>query len=156
MVVVVVVFCGQVLAPKLSPKDRQTVNGISRLLAFLLGDVSPAGNPLGNSNNNGNGNRGAAASAMQALMTGATRPGNRQRLSRALPVLREFAPAMRDFGLQISRRLVEKNTARVLRAGADAIFGPMPVAAGATATATTAAAVAAVGAGRGGVALSSR
>ena len=141
------------LAPKLSPKDRQTVDGISRLLAFLLGDVSPAGNPLGNSNN-GNGNRGAAASAMQALMTGATRPGNRQRLSRALPVLREFAPAMRDFGLQISRRLVEKNTARVLRAGADAIFGPMPVAAGATAT--TATAVAAVGAGRGGVALGSR
>ena len=155
MVVVVVVFCGQVLAPKLSPKDRQTVDGISRLLAFLLGDVSPAGNPLGNNSNNGNnGNRGAAASAMQALMTGATRPGNRQRLSRALPVLREFAPAMRDFGLQISRRLVEKNTARVLRAGADAIFGPMPVAAGATPT--TAAAVAAVGAGRGGVALSSR
>ena len=152
---VAVVFCGQVLAPKLSPKDRQTVDGISRLLAFLLGDVSPAGNPLGTSNNNGNnGNRGAAASAMQALMTGATRPGNRQRLSRALPVLREFAPAMRDFGLQISRRLVEKNTARVLRAGADAIFGPMPVAAGATAA--TAAAVAAVGAGRGGVALSSR
>ena len=39
-------------------------------------------------------------------------------------MLREFAPNMRAFGLQIAGRLAEKTTARVLRASADAIFGP--------------------------------
>ena len=104
------------------------MDGIARLLAFLLGEGAQAGSATGSGSNGG---RGAAATAVQALMSGAARPGSRQRLARALPVLREFAPAMRDFGLQISRRLVEKNTARVLRAGADAIFGPLPVVAGA-------------------------
>ena len=99
------------LAPKLTEKDKRTVDSIFKLLSFLIGDT-----PSSASDTSPNGIAG--------VLSNARKPENRQKLAQLLPVLREFAPNMRAFGLQIVSRLAEKSTARVLRASADAIFGP--------------------------------
>ena len=110
------------LAPKLTEKDKRAVDSISKLLAFLIGD-----NPTTASQPGG---YGLSANGFSGILSNARKPENRQKLAQLLPVLREFAPNMRAFGLQIVSRLAEKSTARVLRASADAIFGtstPTPV-----------------------------
>lgn len=104
------------LAPKLTDKDKKAVDSISKLLAFLIGD-SP-------STTSQPGGYGLSASGFSGILSNARNPENRKKLAQLLPVLREFAPNMRVFGLQIASRLAEKSTARVLRASADAIFGP--------------------------------
>lgn len=109
------------LAPKLTEKDKRAVDSISKLLSFLIGDSPTATQP---------GGYGLSASGFSGILSNARKPENRQKLAQLLPVLREFAPNMRAFGLQIVSRLAEKSTARVLRASADAIFGtstPTPV-----------------------------
>ena len=50
----------------------------------------------------------------------------RRQVVELLSTLREFAPGMRSFGLAVASRLVEKSTARLLRASSDAIFGINP------------------------------
>ena len=70
------------------------------------------------------GGYGLSANGLTGILSNARNPENRKKLAALLPVLREFAPNMRVFGLQIASRLAEKSTARVLRASADAIFGP--------------------------------
>jgi aarF domain-containing kinase len=110
------------LAPKLTEKDKRAVDSISKLLSFLIGD-SP-------STSSQPGGYGLSANGFSGILSNARKPENRQKLAQLLPVLREFAPNMRAFGLQIVSRLAEKSTARVLRASADAIFGtstPTPV-----------------------------
>ena len=106
------------LAPKLTDKDKKAVDSISKLLSFLIGD-----NPTTSSQPGG---YGLSASGFSGILSNARKPENRKKLAQLLPVLREFAPNMRAFGLQIASRLAEKSTARVLRASADAIFGPTP------------------------------
>ena len=101
------------IAPKLTEKDKKAVDSISKLLAFLIGD-NPSGGSAG----------GLSASGFSGLISSARNPESRKKLAALLPVLREFAPNMRAFGLQIAGRLAEKTTARILRASADAIFGP--------------------------------
>ena len=101
------------LAPKLTEKDRRAVDSISKLLSFLIGD-----------NTSQPGGYGLSANGLTGILSNARNPENRKKLAALLPVLREFAPNMRVFGLQIASRLAEKSTARVLRASADAIFGP--------------------------------
>lgn len=104
------------LAPKLTEKDKRAVDSISKLLSFLIGDTPSTGSQAGG--------YGLSSSGFTGILSNARKPENRQKLAQLLPVLREFAPNMRAFGLQIVSRLAEKSTARVLRASADAIFGP--------------------------------
>ena len=99
------------LAPKLTEKDKRTVDSIFKLLSFLIGDTPSSASDT-------------SPSGIAGVLSNARKPENRQKLAQLLPVLREFAPNMRAFGLQIVSRLAEKSTARVLRASADAIFGP--------------------------------
>ena len=85
------------LAPKLTEDDRKIVDSVTKLVTFLSGDFS--------------------------LASSDSDPTSRLRsLQSLLPTLREFAPNMRSFGLQIVSRLVEKSTSRLLRATADQIF----------------------------------
>ena len=85
------------MAPKLTEDDRKIVDSVTKLITFLSGDFS--------------------------LVAGSSDPSSRlQSLQSLLPTLREFAPNMRSFGLQIVSRLVEKSTSRLLRATADQIF----------------------------------
>ena len=60
-----------------------------------------------------------------SLPTGALNqaPIQQQALQELAPVIREFAPAMRDFGRLIVGRLVEKLTARLVRYTASEVFG---------------------------------
>jgi len=102
------------LAPKLTEKDKKAVESISKLLTFLIGSDIRGGQADGSSNN------------FASIITNAQRPANREKLQALLPVLREFAPNMRSFGLQIVGRLAEKSAARALRATADAVFGTTP------------------------------
>ena len=99
------------LAPKLTEKDKRTVDSIFKLLSFLIGDTPSSASDM-------------SPNGIAGVLSNARKPENRQKLAQLLPVLREFAPNMRAFGLQIVSRLAEKSTARVLRASADAIFGP--------------------------------
>jgi len=73
------------LSPKLSDQDKQMVKQIRVLIQFLFGDFEAA-----NSSN------------------------NNQRLQQLIPVAREFAPQLRDFGTLLASRLTEKTISRGL------------------------------------------
>jgi len=79
------------LAPPVTDADRKVVDNITRLIEFLLGDFNSANPSTGSAEA-----RAARARQLQAL----------------LPVLAEYAPAMRSFGLQLVTRLTEKQTSR--------------------------------------------
>ena len=101
----------KVLAPQLTQDDRKVVDSISRLINFLIND---SGEMAG---------YGMSANGFNGLLSLSRKPENRERLIKFIPVLREFAPKMREFGRQIVARLVEKGASRVIRASTDAIFG---------------------------------
>jgi aarF domain-containing kinase len=75
----------------MSDKDRSTVEQLQKLFEFLLGDFEKNAASLSSSNNNNS---------------------NSARFRRAVPVLREFAPQLREFGLLLAVRLTEKNLGR--------------------------------------------
>lgn len=74
------------LSPALSENDKEMVEQIRVLIQFLLGDFD-----LGNSGN------------------------NNQRLQELLPVVREYAPQLRDYGGLLIVRLTEKSISRGLK-----------------------------------------
>eukprot|EP01041_Mallomonas_annulata_P000891 gene891-1727_t len=98
------------IAPKLTTKDKKIVDSITRLVTFLLGTNDMPG-------------YGSSASGLGGMLGAARKPENRKRLQALLPTLREFGPSMRDFGRLILARLLEKGTARALKASAEIIFG---------------------------------
>jgi aarF domain-containing kinase len=107
------------LAPKLTAQDKGVVDSIVKLVSFLVdGSVSTGTggmtSPLATS---------SSSSWSSMVIESAARPENQEKLRQLLPVLREYAPNMRDYGLLIVSMLVEKATARLLKATADAIFG---------------------------------
>lgn len=73
------------LSPELSVQDKQMVKQIRVLIQFLLGDFEAA-----NSSNNS------------------------QRVQQLIPVAREFAPQLREFGALLASRLTEKTISRGL------------------------------------------
>ncbi|KAL7541821.1 hypothetical protein ACHAXR_012555 [Thalassiosira sp. AJA248-18] len=79
------------MSPSLSSTDKQTVQQMRKLAQFLLGDfegaISPAGNGL---------------------------QRNSQRLRQLLPVVREYAPQITQFGQLLGVRLSEKALSRGL------------------------------------------
>lgn len=80
------------LNPELSDQDKQMVQQIQKLVQFLLGDFEGA---INTDNNNNNSN-------------------NSQRLRQLIPVIREYAPQLQQFGTLLLVRLSEKNLSRGL------------------------------------------
>jgi len=74
------------LSPQLTEKDRRVVQQIRKLVQFLFGDFEGLSN----------------------------RRANNERLRRLIPVVREYAPQLRDFGGLLVVRLSEKNISRGL------------------------------------------
>lgn len=79
------------LSPSVSSGDKQNVQQMRKLASFLLGDYEGAISPTGN---------------------GLQR--NSQRLRELLPVVREYAPQLREFGSLLGVRLTEKSLSRGL------------------------------------------
>ena len=109
------------LAPKLSEKDRKVVDSLVQLVVFFTsseqgGSQDGLGLSILSRGNDGN---------ILQTMTSTTVEGRRarSRVVGLLGVLREYAPSMQSFGLAVASRLVEKATARLLRASSDAVFG---------------------------------
>ena len=80
------------LNPKLSESDERVVTQIGKLLQFLLGDFEGAIEPESNRRNG----------------------VDTQRLRQLIPVAREYAPQLREFGTLLVARLTEKNISRTL------------------------------------------
>merc|ERR1719203_1853707 len=79
------------LSPSLSTEDKRNVQQMRKLAQFLLGDFEVALSPSGN--------------GLQQ---------NSQRLRSLLPVIREYAPQLREFGTRLGVRLSEKTVSRGL------------------------------------------
>lgn len=97
-------------APKLTTQDKKVVDSLTKFVSFLLGYNDMPG-------------YGMSSNGISGVFGAISKPENRQRFQSLLPLFREFAPNMRTFGRQILTRLIEKSTARALRASADLIFG---------------------------------
>ena len=80
------------LNPKLSDGDEKIVRQIGKLVQFLLGDFEGAIEPE----------------------SGGRRSVDTERLRKLLPVAREYAPQLRDFGTLLIARLTEKSLSRGL------------------------------------------
>ena len=109
------------LAPELSDKDRKVVDSLVQLVVFFTSSEqggSQDGLGLGILSRDNEGN-------ILQTITSTTVQGRqaRGRVVELLGVLREYAPSMQSFGLAVASRLVEKATARLLRASSDAVFG---------------------------------
>lgn len=79
------------LNPELSEEDRRTVRQIGKLIQFLLGDFEGAIEPESGRRN-----------------------VDTERLRGLIPVAREYAPQLREFGTLLIARLTEKNLSRGL------------------------------------------
>ena len=80
------------LNPELSEADERVVTQIGKLVQFLLGDFEGAIEPE----------------------SGRRNSVNTQRLRQLIPVAREYAPQLREFGILLVARLTEKNLSRTL------------------------------------------
>lgn len=89
------------LNPKLSEEDRRMVSQIGKLVQFLLGDFEGALEPE----------------------TG-RRSVDTERLRKLIPVAREYAPQLREFGTLLVARLTEKNLSRGLSWASERISPP--------------------------------
>lgn len=96
------------LNPSLSDQDRQMVQQIRKLIQFLFGDFEGALKPDGMESISPNANRFTRA---QQLFT--NREGS-DRLRNLIPVVREYAPELREFGSLLLVRLTEKSISRGL------------------------------------------
>jgi aarF domain-containing kinase len=79
------------LSPAVSPEDKRSVQQMRKLGQFLLGDFEGALSPSGDGLRQGS-----------------------QRLRSLLPVIREYAPQLREFGTLLGVRLSEKTMSRGL------------------------------------------
>jgi aarF domain-containing kinase len=105
-------FFFRAVAPPLTEKDRRVVESMTKLINFLLEELP--GNPRDNL---------SSSRGLRDIFSSVRRTRNRELLNDYIPILREFAPSMRSFGLQIAAKLSEKLAVRVIRASADAVFG---------------------------------
>eukprot|EP00560_Eucampia_antarctica_P008748 CAMPEP_0197826354 /NCGR_PEP_ID=MMETSP1437-20131217/3325_1 /TAXON_ID=49252 ORGANISM="Eucampia antarctica, Strain CCMP1452" /NCGR_SAMPLE_ID=MMETSP1437 /ASSEMBLY_ACC=CAM_ASM_001096 /LENGTH=810 /DNA_ID=CAMNT_0043426761 /DNA_START=196 /DNA_END=2628 /DNA_ORIENTATION=+ len=87
------------LSPELSDQDKQMVQQIQKLVQFLLGDFEGAITDENSGNN-----------PIQRLRNNASN----ERLRVLIPVMREYAPQLRQFGTLLVVRLSEKNISRGL------------------------------------------
>eukprot|EP01038_Epipyxis_sp_PR26KG_P009147 gene9147-12337_t len=130
------------MTPKLNKEDEKVVESTLKLIGFFLGNninidlehtnklssndnndkqrisVLKSFQLLANNNNNNNGITPAYA------LDFISNNENQEKLRSILPILREYSPNMRSFGLQIVKKLFEKSTERFLQYSSDAIFGP--------------------------------
>jgi len=97
------------LSPSLTDGDRRMVQQIRKLVQFLLGDFEGALSPEGLESISRNTNRFQRA---QDLFTNGRRSNDRVR--NLLPVLREYAPELREFGSLLVVRLTERTLSRGL------------------------------------------
>lgn len=110
------------LAPKLTKEDKVTVEQIQTLIQFLFGDfdvVAGGGNELQNA-----GGISRMQRAQQLFMNGgngSTTATNNARVRKLLPIVREYAPQLRDYGTLLVARLTEKNISRGLNWANDRI-----------------------------------
>jgi len=111
------------LAPKLTKEDKAMVEQIQTLIQFLFGDfdVVAGGNSSNELQNAGNLSR--MQRAQQLFMSGGTASAstNNARLRKLLPIVREYAPQLRDYGTLLVARLTEKNLSRGLNWANDRI-----------------------------------
>jgi len=97
------------LAPKLSKEDEGTIVQIRKLVQFLLGDFESLASPDELQN------VAPSVSRMQrAQQLFSNNNNSNQRLSKLLPVIREYSPQLREFGLLLVARLTEKSFSRGL------------------------------------------
>merc|ERR1712086_466849 len=85
------------LSPELSPKDKQNVEQIRVLIKFLFGDLD-----------------GETSSKSRNQPDNQLRNSN-QRLRDLIPVTREYAPQLREYGSLLVVRLSEKTISRGLK-----------------------------------------
>lgn len=110
------------LAPELTKEDKVTVEQIQTLIQFLFGDfdvVAGGGNELQNA-----GGISRMQRAQQLFMNGgngSTTDTNNARVRKLLPIVREYAPQLRDYGTLLVARLTEKNISRGLNWANDRI-----------------------------------
>ena len=112
-------FLIRTLIPSLSNKDQKVVESITKLMKFLL-------NIPDNTSNGNNDENVSLLQNLQDVVSISRRQITRDNLTTWIPLLREFAPNIRSFGLIVLNKLFEKGSSRVLKASADAIFGPLP------------------------------
>jgi hypothetical protein len=93
----------QALTPELTPEDSRVVESTTKLLQFLAGDESQPD---------------PTANRVSMLPLPDPTAGLRRARQVALlaPVLREFAPNVREFGMRVSERLVRKASSRAINA----------------------------------------
>jgi len=96
------------LAPKLSKADETMIVQIRKLVQFLLGDFESIASPEELQN------IAPSVSRMQRAQQLFSNNNRNQRLSKLLPVLREYSPQLREFGLLLVARLTEKSFSRGL------------------------------------------
>eukprot|EP00595_Chromulina_sp_UTEXLB2642_P002956 CAMPEP_0196768098 /NCGR_PEP_ID=MMETSP1095-20130614/42333_1 /TAXON_ID=96789 ORGANISM="Chromulina nebulosa, Strain UTEXLB2642" /NCGR_SAMPLE_ID=MMETSP1095 /ASSEMBLY_ACC=CAM_ASM_000446 /LENGTH=469 /DNA_ID=CAMNT_0042137185 /DNA_START=816 /DNA_END=2222 /DNA_ORIENTATION=- len=100
------------LAPKLTDDDKRIVDSISKLINFLTGNDI-----------NNNINESSSNIRVSILLSSISKPENREKIRQLLPILQEFAPNMREYGLLVTSRLIEKSIARMLKKSSEIIFG---------------------------------
>jgi aarF domain-containing kinase len=128
------------MAPRLSEQDRKVVRNLNKLVSFLtIEDVfdsktgtpalaffsnpmripSPFSvlNPFSNLPRTLRPPRDSAEVLADVLGV------SREKAKSLLPTLREFAPAIRQFGREVIAKLVDRTTSRALRYASDVIFG---------------------------------
>merc|ERR1719223_478818 len=95
------------LTPSLSENDKKTVEQIQKLVRFLLGDFEGImGNELQSSN--------SSLSRMQRAQQLFANSQSNDRLRKLVPVVREYSPQLREFGVLLVSRLNEKAVSRAL------------------------------------------
>ena len=119
------------LAPKLNDSDRKIIDSILKLVNFFVSGDTSRIDFNGNTqeigildflvNRNTNNIKNSKNQRFTGLVDAIVKPENQAKFNELLPLFREFAPNMRTYGLRIVSRLIEKGTARMLRATADVI-----------------------------------
>ena len=82
-------FLFRAMAPKLTEEDRRVVESVSKLINFLVNDMPDKSNGAASGSASGGGG------GWGEIVRSASRPETRDRLTRLLPTLVEFAPSMR-------------------------------------------------------------
>jgi len=126
------------MAPKLSDEEARAVDNIRILLNFFSGELAVAGAPSGTESSQ---SRLPFAipgrlftrlarqddSALGVALGSASNLANNPEQARELQaIIRELGPQMRDFGFQVSRRVAQVATRRLLEYAADRVLGPVP------------------------------
>lgn len=116
------------LNPKLSESDRRTVQQIRKLVQFLVGDFEGALTSENSDLSTSNRNLSRLQRAQRLLINPNGRSGsggdNNARLRKLLPVVREYAPQLSEFGSLLIVRLSEKALSRGLNWASGRISTP--------------------------------